>query len=144
MNPHNMKRKLGCILVVDDDEPTGFLYRMIIEAANCTDHIEVVQNGQDAFSYLTHDMDQPSPGHVYPDLIFLDINMPRMDGWEFIAQYHAWKKAPPVKPVVIMLSTSLNPDDERKAKETPGIAGFMNKPLDEDMLNEIITGYFPE
>jgi CheY-like chemotaxis protein len=78
-----MKKKLPCILLIDDDEPTNFLYRIIVSEAGCTDHVSIVQSGTDALDYLSPANTTPLQ-YPQPDLIFLDINMPRADGWEFI------------------------------------------------------------
>ena len=78
-----MKQKLNCILVIDDDEPTNFFTRMIIEESNCTTHVKVVESAQEALDYLSKSR---TPGrneaqYPSPDLILLDINMPAMNGW---------------------------------------------------------------
>jgi len=84
-----MKKKLSCVLLVDDDEPTNFLNRIILEEAGCAERIEVAQSGQAALSYLQKAGEHGPGGVVYPNpsLIFLDINMPAMDGWEFLSRY---------------------------------------------------------
>ena len=141
-----MKRKLKCVLLVDDDEPTNFLYKIIVEHSNCADHIQISQNGNDALSYLSSAITEgeTSSGNPFPDLVLLDINMPRMDGWEFIDKYAQLPKNHTAQPVIIMVSTTLNPDDELRAKKIPSIAGFMHKPLTEEMLQFLLAKYFPE
>ena len=81
-----MKTKLNCILLVDDDEPTNFLNQMVIEELDIAEQIRVAQNGQEALTYLkkTGIGDENFP---LPDLILLDINMPAMNGWEFLERY---------------------------------------------------------
>lgn len=76
------------------------------------------------------------------DLIFLDINMPAMDGWEFMEEYKKLPEEQKADIVLIMLTTSLNPDDELRTLETPEIAGFENKPLKQDRLEKILNKYF--
>jgi CheY-like chemotaxis protein len=140
-----MKNLLNCILLVDDDEPTNFLNKMTLEQAGCARHIQVAQSGQQALDYLL-DCDPDQEGltgyHDVPDLIFLDINMPAMDGWEFLEKY---RQLPPEKKaatVLIMLTTSLNPDDEIKTHSIPEITGFENKPLNEVSLAGVLEKYF--
>ncbi|WP_020533064.1 response regulator [Flexithrix dorotheae] len=133
-----MKKKLNCILLVDDDEPTNFLHEMVISDFDCTEKIVSVQDGNEALEYLK------SSHKDKPDLIFLDINMPGMNGWEFLEAYQHLEEKQKVSVVVMMLTTSLNPDDEIKAKKYDLIHGYKKKPLTEEILKEIIHTYFPD
>ena len=80
--------------------------------------------------------------NILPDLIFLDINMPAMNGWEFLQEYHKLDKDIQRKVVVVMLTTSDNPDDEAKAKNWDFISDFITKPLTKEIMNGIINKYF--
>jgi CheY-like chemotaxis protein len=139
-----MKQKLNCVLLIDDDEPTNFLSNMFIEDANCSKHIETTQSGQEALKYLSDSLQAEDKSGPYPDLIFLDINMPAMDGWEFLDKYKNLKKEDQQKVVIIMLTTSLNPDDALKAYESPEISGFENKPITNEKLDKILKKYFAD
>src|SRR6185503_2763915 len=93
INPYRnhfaMNRKLHCVLLIDDDEPTNFLNRLAIEEQGCVEHIKVIPSARDALDYLAC-ATQPAPLNAdcpKPELIFLDINMPAMDGWEFLHYY---------------------------------------------------------
>lgn len=134
-----MKRKLNCILLIDDHEPTNFLHKMVIEEANCTKQVVAIENGQDALDYLSS---KQNGGYPQPDLIFLDINMPGMDGWEFLEHYKHLCIAQKGQVVVVMLTTSLNPDDLERAKQIREITCFRNKLLTSEMLKEILDRYF--
>src|SRR4051794_9047481 len=122
-----MNKKLNCILLIDDDEPTNFLNKITVEQAGCSQHVQVVQSGQEALDYLQR-KGRYAAGttNPYPDLIFLDINMPSMDGWEFLARYRELPPEQRAGIILIMLTTSLNPDDELRTKAIPEIAGFEN------------------
>lgn len=141
-----MKQQLNCILLIDDDEPTNFLNKMMVEQAGCARHVQVVQSGKEALQYLTGTgpFDQGDGTLLHPDLIFLDINMPAMDGWEFLDKYKLLPAAQKAKIIMIMLTTSLNPDDEARTREIPEIAGFENKPLLLDRLESILAKHFPQ
>ena len=137
-----MKQKLNCILLIDDDEPTNFLNRMVIEEVGCTERIEIMQSARDALKYLTNTTNSGS--YPRPDLVFLDINMPAMDGWEFLEKYNQLPEDQKAKIIVVMLTTSFNPEDELKARKIAGIAGFRNKPLTPEILTMLLRQHFPD
>ena len=139
-----MTQKLNCILVIDDDEPTNFFTRIILEEADCCNHIKTVQSGQEALDYLAQSEKPGADPNLYPspDLIFLDINMPAMNGWEFLDEYRNLSIAPQHKIIMVMLTTSLFPEDKAKAGRSPEISGFENKPLTLDKLERILKTYF--
>lgn len=137
-----MKQKLNCILLIDDDEPTNFLNKMVIEEVNCTSRIEIVQSAREALVYLTNA--SPNGDFPRPDLVFLDINMPAMDGWEFLTRYNQLPGDQKAKIIVVMLTTSFNPEDELKARRITGVAGFKNKPLTPEVLRELLHQHFPD
>jgi len=138
-----MNSKLNSVLLIDDDEPTNFYTQLIIEESGCADHIQVAQGGREALNYLSKTQQQNGESRFpRPDLIFLDINMPAMDGWEFLDEYKKLHKDSQGKIIVVMLTTSLNPDDKAKANEMPEIAGFESKPLTEEKLNKILKEHF--
>ena len=139
-----MKPKLNCILVIDDDEPTNFFTRIILEEADCCNYIRTVQSGQEALDYLAQSEKPDADPNLFPspDLIFLDINMPAMNGWEFLDEYKKLNIAPQHKIIMVMLTTSLFPEDEAKAARSPEISGFENKPLTLEKLERIMQTYF--
>ena len=77
-----------------------------------------------------------------PDLIFLDINMPAMDGWEFLDRYRELPREKKADTVLIMLTTSLNPDDEKRTLAIPEVSGFEHKPLNQIRLESLLQKYF--
>jgi CheY-like chemotaxis protein len=139
-----MQRKLNCVLLIDDDEPTNFLNRMLLEEANCTKHIQVAQSGQEALNYLTSSEHFAGKNKDFPcpDLIFLDINMPAMNGWEFLDKYNELEKEHKGEIIMVMLTTSLDPDDEAKAMTIGGVTDFKHKPLTKKILAGILNTYF--
>jgi CheY-like chemotaxis protein len=131
-------KQLNCILLIDDDEPTNFLNQLTLEQAGCARHIRVAPGGQAALDYLRNGAeDCPRP-----DLIFLDINMPAMDGWEFLVQYRSLSPEKKAHTVLIMLTTSLNPDDEQRTLAIPEVSGFEHKPLNQVRLELLLNKYF--
>ena len=139
-----MKKKLACILLIDDDEPTNYFNKMIIEEVDCAEHVEVVVSGKAALNYLTNSGAWAGDKTKFPqpDIIFLDINMPAMNGWEFLTKYSVLEKHHKGEIVMVMLTTSLNPDDVTRANAIPDVTGFETKPLTSEKLDLILKKYF--
>lgn len=135
-----MKKKLNCILLVDDDEATNYIHTMIIQQADCAETIKAVQSGYEALEYLVEKVGGEYP---QPDFIFLDVNMPGMNGWEFLEEYEKLPDEKKGNIVVVMLTTSLNPDDADKAKKIGTINGFKSKPLTVEMVQDLVKENFP-
>jgi CheY-like chemotaxis protein len=137
-----MKQKLNCVMVIDDDEPTNFFTEMILEDSGCTKHVKVMQSGKEALDYLAKSEEAGSDASLYPspDLIFLDINMPAMDGWEFLEEYRKLNVENRI--IIVMLTTSLFPEDKLRAKVMSEISGFENKPLTAEKVAAVLEKYF--
>jgi len=133
-----MKNKLNCILLVDDDAEDNYFHQIVINEMNITERIEVALNGVEALAFLKKE------NQIHPDIIFLDINMPKMNGWEFMEAYAELRADQKAKVVVVMLTTSENPKDKKRAEQFSEITGFNSKPLTEEMLNGILERSFPE
>jgi len=134
-----MNVRLNCILVIDDDEPTNFFTRIILEEYGGIPYIKIVQSGQEALDYLAL-AEADKNNFPYPDLVLLDINMPAMNGWEFLEEYRKQDKI--YVPKIVMLTTSLFPKDMERAMELPEIADFENKPLSAEKLEDILQKHF--
>lgn len=133
-----MKKKLDCILLVDDDIDDNYYHKIIINEMNIVNRIDTVGNGIEALNYLKRENQIP------PDLIFLDINMPKMNGWEFLEQYKHLSVLQRAKVVILILSTSANPDDIKRSKEIPEVTGFESKPLTKELMTEILQEHFQD
>jgi CheY-like chemotaxis protein len=134
-----MKSKLNCILLVDDDNDCNFFHKRLLQEMNCTEKIQVATNGAEALEFL-----KTCSGDYVPDIILLDINMPKVNGWEFLEAYEKLPIQFKAKIVLIMLTTSLNPDDRVKASTFPSVKGFKEKYLDEGMLQDILKEHFAD
>ncbi|WP_424961277.1 response regulator [Ekhidna sp.] len=129
-------KKLDCILLIDDDNDCNFLHTRAIKKLDCANSVEVAKSGALALDYLKN-------ADRMPELIFLDINLPQMNAWEFLNKYRQLKNKQP-KPVLIILTSSMNPDDKIKASEYDEVKGFRIKYLNKDGLREILKEHFSE
>ncbi len=141
-----MKIKLNCVLLVDDNDSDNFIHKRVLEKSAVASNIAVAMNGKEALDFLTTkgSCGQTDDSYSQPELIFLDINMPIMDGWEFLEEYHRLDVGQKGKIVFIMLTTSLNPVDKIKAEKLLENGCFHFKPLTLQMINDIIRQHFPE
>lgn len=132
---------LNQILLIDDDEPVNFLHEMVIKSSNLTKaQIEIKMLAQQGVEYLKeNNINQDNPL-----LIFLDINMPGMDGWDFLEEINNMPDEIRQNIVIIMLTTSLNPDDKSKGEQHPHVHKFLTKPLTRENFKHVLEEFFPE
>jgi CheY-like chemotaxis protein len=131
-----MKARLNCILLIDDNESDNYYHKIIIEGMNIAGKIEIAENGLEALTLLKKEKQTP------PELIFLDINMPKMDGWEFLEKYKDLDIKQKARITIVMLTTSSNPEDRKRAEKAAEVSGFVTKPLSEEILNGILEAHF--
>ena len=132
-----IKKKLSCILLVDDDYEDNVFHKLIISRMQIAESVEEANDGLEA-------LDNLKKRQTPPELIFLDINMPRMNGWEFLEEYKDLDMEQKAKTIIMMLSTSSNPDEIKKAREIAEVSGFKTKPLSMEMLVDILENFFRE
>ncbi|RYU95363.1 response regulator [Emticicia agri] len=131
-----MIKKLLCI---DDDVTTLMLIKMVTEKASFAKEVVVAMNGKEALAYYENLLNEPASKQAdYPRLIFLDLNMPVMNGWEFLEEFVRTylPQFPDTK--VVILSSSANPVDKEKAKLYPIIIGYISKPITADLLKMLV------
>jgi CheY-like chemotaxis protein len=133
-----MKRKLNCIMLIDDNRHDNFFHERVIRKSDVTRQVIVHKKASDAINHL---MAHKADSSEYPELIFLDINMPGMNGWEFLEEFKKMEQEKQV-PIIVMLTTSSNPDDLQKAKIAGSVVDFKSKPLTKEVLQEIIERHW--
>ena len=118
------------VYIIEDDSIAAFILKKEIERNGSFGEAYTFENGEIALQQLKKDNSN------LPDIIFLDINMPIMDGWEFMDELVALK--PDFEVPIFMLSSSINPADMSKARDHHKIKGFYSKPITQEMLENII------
>ncbi len=131
--------KFKSILLVDDDIATNFLHKLMVDESACTEHVHVATNGKVAIEYV---QDAIAGKHLKPALIFLDINMPIADGWDFLEDFGKLDEHERSEIKIIMLTSSINPDDEERARAYPYVTDFKQKPLSVELLKELVKTHF--
>ena len=125
------------VLLVDDDDSSNFLNSRIINKLNLADETHVCGNGRAALEYMINNCKLGTvPPCPCPDLMLLDINMPVMDGFEFLSKYTEMDGLEKGKCKIYILTSSSDPNDLRRAKDFH-IAGYLNKPLTREKLLSI-------
>jgi len=121
-------------MLIDDDKVTNFYHKIVIQGINCCERIDVFDDATEALHHLKGTSE-------LPNIIFLDINMPRMNGWEFIETImeDGLDKKILNTCIIVMLTTSLNPNDKEKALQYKVISDFRHKPLTKEILKEVIV-----
>ncbi len=118
-------KKYNCVLLVDDDLVSCFLNKEILTTLEVTDDIHTAGNGEEALHFISEN--QKKQNHC-PDLIFLDINMPVMDGFQFLSELEKLQNGQLQIAKIIILTSSNNPVDRKLATQFH-ISGYINKPL---------------
>ncbi|MFN6945614.1 MAG: response regulator [Cytophagaceae bacterium] len=129
---------LESVLLVDDDNINNYLNARLIKKMRITDNVKISLNGAEAIRFLNN---EKSAENICPSLILLDINMPVMNGFEFLEQFNK-EKLCSNDPVIIMLTTSTNEKDIDNLKNFSSVSGYINKPLTEDKIRQIVEKYF--
>jgi CheY-like chemotaxis protein len=123
------------IFLVDDDEATNFYHQIVIEEWGKTERTYVENTGKSALDFL---LNHGSFANEKPSLILLDINMPVMDGFEFLEAYSKLEDDLKASFVIVMLTSSLHPKDQERAKQFSDLKGYINKPLTPEQLDSLM------
>ena len=119
--------------IVDDDEIFTYGFKKLTVIKGLFDEIMNFSNGQEAMDYL---LDPKNRNHL-PDVLFVDINMPVMNGWEFNDAFEEIKSQLGKNITLYNISSSVDLEDIKRAKSNPLIADYLLKPIDEQYLAEI-------
>lgn len=122
------------ILLIDDDQITNFVNQTIIEKSEVPIGTKAVITGTDGIDYLLKCL---SNHEDLPYAILLDINMPEMNGWEFLEEFSRLDKKIRNEVKVYMVSSSQNEEDVKRALSNPNVTDFLHKPLNSNMVRKV-------
>lgn len=131
-------KRIDKILLVDDDDVTNFLNQLVIERLGGAEHLEIALNGEEALDYLKEYYQQADLASLQKILIVLDLNMPVMDGFDFLEELENQSHWNKTNRFIIVLTSSDNPADIERTKGY-SIYGYEKKPLTEEKLKKWIS-----
>lgn len=134
-------KQLNRILLVDDDDVTNIYNQILIKKLGVAKNIDVATNGKKALEYL-QEKKQQNGSAEYPELMLLDINMPEMNGFEFLEEYGKLPESNSLGMPIVMLTSSAHDMDVERANSFPYLRGYYVKPLREENLKKIFEDLF--
>jgi CheY-like chemotaxis protein len=130
---------LPAILLVDDDPTVNFLNQRLLSRLNVSQEVYVAQNGVEALTLLN--LHCQAHFRTCPALVLLDLNMPVMDGFEFLEAYQRLPVEQRQGTSIVVLTSSVLPADQVRAQKL-AVAGFLTKPLTRESLNTVLQAQF--
>lgn len=134
-----MSKKINNILLIDDDTVNNFIVINTLNKLDITENIDSVLNGADGIEYITKVINNDPK--LTPAVIFLDINMPIMDGWEFLEEFEKFSDDVKKQCKIYMVSSSVYEDDIAKSKQFTSVIDFISKPLMREKIMDIYNEY---
>lgn len=124
------------LTIIDDDDTFIYLTKKTVEQTNLVKLIKIFGNGLDAIDFLKKNKGNPD---VLPEIILLDLSMPIMDGWQFLEAFTELNPKIGKKITIYICSSSISPDDIKKAKTISAVTDYIIKPITKDKLIEMIA-----
>ena len=122
------------VMVVDDAPIDRMIAQKVMTRQGFAEQVVAAESAMDALQYLKSHEEEPDS---LPSLIFLDINMPEMSGFDFLDAYNNLPDTIKRKCIIVMLSSSLHPEDKERALSSPYVFKFLSKPISPDKLKEL-------
>ncbi len=131
-------KKHRAVMLIDDNEIDNLINQKMIEAANICDHIYTHSGAKSAIEFLKNIEKLGEVGqHVLPEVIFLDIDMPLMDGFQFLDEFDKLSEDTKTHCQIVMLTSSINPQDVNKSHKYSCVKQYINKPLTQKNLEKL-------
>lgn len=130
-----LPKQIKSLIFVDDDPAANYIHNLVLKKLNLHIEPEFFLSANDVLTYLSKIDDSEK---IHPEIIFVDINMPVMDGWDFVREYTDTFFKPGKKQFIIMFSSLITPDDVRKAGEYEAVFDLVEKPLSVTLLTGVL------
>jgi len=128
------------VLLIDDNDIDNFINERMVKGCSFSDVVYINTSTRSAIEFLKNLAANPeAPASLFPTVIFLDINMPILDGFQFLAELEKFDYDFVKRLRVIMLTSSINPADQEKAMKSKLVSGFLHKPLTQEALKGMIA-----
>ena len=127
--------QLSCVLLVDDDQTTNYLNQKLLKKLGITERVLVALNGQEALDILLAQGQEATPEH--PILLFLDVNMPLMNGIEFLEDYQQLPLAQEEAIIIVLLTTALHPQYAQRVQQLRAVS-LLSKPLTPEKVAQVL------
>ncbi|WP_316820544.1 response regulator [Pedobacter gandavensis] len=124
------------IALIDDDSTFVFLTKRMMKAANISTHIDEFNDGLQALTFLKANRNNEE---VLPDVIFLDLSMPIMDGWEFLEEFTVERPSIQKSIILYIVSSSISPHDIERSRDYSVVSDFIIKPLNKERFVQIMA-----
>ncbi|MBI2274484.1 MAG: response regulator [Chitinophagaceae bacterium] len=124
------------VCLIDDDNIYQYTARVILESTGLAKQIHSFYDGKEALNYFIEQL--PANPDALPDVIFLDINMPVMNGWEFLEEYNKLATSFPKPITVYMVSSSVNSTDMQRSRSYKSVSDYLVKPVNRNTYQELM------